>query len=97
MIYKKNTTFTIRFVEPGFHEPLKREIEMSLFRSILFVLATGVIILIVSSSCGRGSIYNTHSRVSYNRGAHVKAYKGNPNRNSFTHSASIRKKYVLKK
>ncbi|MCK4569847.1 MAG: hypothetical protein KAT76_06110 [Bacteroidales bacterium] len=66
--------------------------------SIPFLLTTLILglFLLTSSSCSQ-STYSTHSKISYNRSSRIKAYKKPGSRNSFTHSTSPRKKYVIKK
>lgn len=53
------------------------------------------IFLISGSSCSQKT-YSSKNKISYNRSDRIKVYKSNSNRNSFSHSKTVRKKYVIK-
>ncbi|MEA3478388.1 MAG: hypothetical protein U9R60_09435 [Bacteroidota bacterium] len=69
-------------------ETLKR-----LILPAIFILA----LAIFGVSCSAGKQYCTNDHVKYQKKSRVKAYKANSNRSSYTHSTSLKKRYVLKK
>jgi len=71
---------------------------MKFWKSIPFILTAILlsIFLLTSTSCSQKS-YSTGCKVNYNKSSRIKAYKKPTSRNSFTHSSSVKKKYVVKR
>lgn len=71
---------------------------MKLWKSIPFILTAILlsIFLLTSASCSQ-KMYSTRNKVGYNKSSRIKAYKKPGSRKSFTHSKSVRKKYVIKR
>ena len=68
------------------------------FRNTTYLLISALFITVFmfsGTSCSQKTSA-TKGRIAYDRSDRIKVYKSNSNRNSFSHSKTVRKKYVIK-